>query len=359
MFFNIDQDQGDAINGWLALDNPSEIARIEVVVNGQATEMAADALREDVRDIGVHNTGHVGFTVNASSVSSLAADDDVQIYEKDSGLLVYGRFLPDRHIGAKLMLFDASTMPQAQLSGAISRHFAMNYLMSERLSFETMLVIVNNHMAVSQFIYGRSSYLRYSNYLDEKKYIRAALLRDPFEELAEKLLFCQYVSRSEKLSRIWALFSGLEPVIEMIRDLSLNDRKGLVSAFRGATPEQKLALTSPMTRMLGCLPEDVPVRQHVATALDGLAAMDVVGVRSQFGRFRDLMKGIVGYDLIDTDRFRSFDETPGLAESLRQIGAVEDLLDADVTLYAFVEQAVRTGFENPDAMSEMRDVQSR
>lgn len=55
--------------------------------------------------------------------------------------------------------------------------------------------------------------------------MRAALLRDPFDELAERLHFLNLLSNSDALHLAPNFVTGVTPLIEMARDLPFHDPK--------------------------------------------------------------------------------------------------------------------------------------
>ncbi len=352
MFFNIDADEGGSIRGWLALDNPSAIPSLIVLIPGrEEITLQAGIFRPDVRDLGIHTTGQVGFDVDSTLVPGLDQINEVTIVEAETRLPIFRRFQIEHHLEKKLFLFDCSVMPQRSLLSALLKNFTLSYVNTERFSLETMLVIINNHFTQSLLMVGRSNYNRYSSFLNNAGYIRAALLRPPMEELAERLMFLNLLARSEASSLSGLYTAGIEALAIFARDLPFNDQKGMTAAFRGLTDAQRQALMSPMTRVFGCNFDEFPERRHVSIALENLATMDVVGTRSRFGDFNRLLSGVLGADIFGDAGPVSFASIQGLASSLSRIGAVVDLLDHDLALYSYVDEAVAIGLEGKDVQT--------
>jgi hypothetical protein len=344
MFFNIDSDTGDAISGWIAPDNPSVAPRIAILVPGRAEVLfEANVHREDVRELGLHASGQVGFVVSDAVVPGIANVDDIEIVEADTRIPVYRRFKPDRHLERKLFLFDSSVMPQRRIIQNIAERFALNYANSERYSLETMIVLLNNHFSKSLFFCGRSNFSRYASFLENGGYIRAALLREPLQELAERLLFLSLLSRTDAGHLLPHYTTGLAPLIGFAKDLKFNDQRALLSAFRQINDEQRQALTSPMVRMLGCSVDEMPTHNNVSLALDHLSSLDVVGTRSRYPLFKALLGQFVGGDVLGPEQPTTLSAVQALAETLSRLGIVLDLLEHDIALYAYVEEAVAQG----------------
>lgn len=358
MFFNIDADTGRSISGWLAPDNPSATPRLVIVIPGRADiEVEAGLPRPDVRELGIHSTGLIGFSIGASLIPDLHTLDDVTLLEAQTGMPIYRRFQIGRHLERKLMLFDASLMPQRRILASMGARFALNYPSSERNSLETMIVLINNHMAKSALISGRSNFNRYSGYLVNAGYMRAAILRDPFEELAERIMFLHLLTKSEAAHLAPNFVTGVEPLVDFARDLPLSDHRALLLAFRRLNDDQKLALNSPMVRMLGCNVEETPERRNVSIALDNLASMELVGSRARYEVFNAMLTQLLGADLLGDERPTSFTTVKELAGSLSRIGLVADLLEHDLALYTLADEAIGIGLEGREDEVK-RDTQS-
>lgn len=354
MFFNIDADDGAAIRGWLAPDNPSALPKILVRRPGEEDiEISATIQRPDVRDLGVHATGLVGFLVDDKLVQGLAGVEDIELLEADTGILIYRRFKKGQHIERKFFLFDGSIRPIEKLGGRSRNLFTLTYASTERYAFETMLVLINNSFNKSIFMSGRSSFPRYSHFLSNAKFTTAALLSDPFEELAQRLVILSLIQKSNSTHMLPLLFTGLTALTNFVRDLPLEDPKGILAKFRNVTDEEREALISPMTRMFGCIPGETPERRHVSGALENLASMELVGVRSRFRDFSALLAGILGHDLTGDYEPVVHPSISALADRLSRISLVADLLEADLALYSFAEESIVS------ALSDDGDVVAR
>lgn len=358
MFFSIDIDDGASIRGWLAPDNPSAVPKILVRRPGEDDiEISATVERPDVRDLGVHSTGLVGFIVNDAVVAGLEKIEDIELLEADSGILIYRRFQKGRHLERKFFFFDSSIRPIEKLTRRAKSLFTLTYPSTERYGFETMLVLINNGFNKSIFMSGRSSFPRYSHFLSNAGFKTAALLGDPFEELAQRLILLNLIQKSDASHMLPQLFTGLTTLTGFARDLPLDDQKGLLAKFRLLTEEEREALTSPMTRMFGCIPGETLNRGRVSAALENLSSMDLVGVRSRFSDFKALLAGLLGHDLTDDYEPVVHPSIGALADRLSRISLVTDLLEDDLALYSFAEESIGIALSH-DADAVTRDTQT-
>ena len=340
MNFNIDVDAGSHIAGWLVPDNPSAVPSFFVTVEDQAPiSFSANIERVDVRELGLHRTGHVGFLIDDRLVPNIGDVENLAISEAETGLPLYRRHRNDRYLRTKLILVDVGLMPQFNLTRRIGGRFALSYPMVDRQPLETVNAVIANHSQQSIFIGGQPNWQRSGESAVTRGFVSAALLRDPFEELAERLIFLSYLSRrsSDGISSAFARHAVLS---KFASRLDLEDDRALLSGFRKVTPEERRALRSPMTSIFGCTPDEEPQRRHVSMALDQLARFNVVGTRSRFPEFADLLGGCLGADLVGPHTPEALPQTVELAERLKRIGVVEDLLDEDIALYSFADEAI-------------------
>lgn len=347
MRFCIDIDSGDAISGWLAPDNPAVSPRITVAVPGRDdVEIDGMVIRRDVVDAGYHMTGACGFLVTADMVADLPRLMDIEIREAETRLPIYRRFAPGRDLRKKLFLFDCSVLPQRRLLDRIGGRFSLTYCNTERNGAETTLACIVNPSAQSAFFCGRSSVTRYDDVLTDQGFLRAALMRDPFEELAERLYFLNYIAQ-EGGDAAATYAHGLRSLLDFASDLPFKDPRGVAVAFRAASETQRRELMSPMTRVFGCDVDEPPRHANVTRALQKLAGFDVVGLRANFSMFRDLLAGVLGEDLLEEEEPVAYPAVRALADMLSGIGMVNDLLAEDLALYAHVTDAIDEGLRQP------------
>ncbi|QGM46003.1 hypothetical protein [Methylocystis heyeri] len=346
MKFFVDADTGDSISGWVVLDNPSATPSFIVQIPGRAeTRFDANVVRPDIRDVGMSATDRVGFNLNVEHVADLPELADVTILEAGRGLPIYRRFTSEDKIEKRFYLFDAAVIPQQHIYEAIEKRFALAYRSCERYGLETIISLLTNPTSESMFAAGKLGH-RYDYFLTQKNFIRAALLREPHEDLAERLLLLSLAVKTRKESVIQQYFPQGEQLLDFVRDLSLDNPRQLRAAFGDLPERQRDALLSPVTRTLACDFGEPPREMHIATALDNLATLDLVGTREHFGLFKDLLSEIAGVDLLGDCEISAFGQVRELAETLKKISAVADLIHEDLALYALVTNAIEEGRQN-------------
>lgn len=342
MYFGINSDDGKAIVGFFAPDNPVASATIEVIVNGEVRAARQTWMpRPDIVELGIHSSGLVGFRFDETDVEGLAYCTDVKLRDRDSGLLFFSR-RRSTDIDRGVFIFDASLLvPDTRIIANAQRHFSLVHWQLASKSLETMLVMVTNFFNTSQFFWGAQNLSRIQQHIVEREYVVGAMLRQPFEDLAESLAVLAILASPSGERHRGAVPKTHWSLLEFAAALDFTDRKALSASFDRLSREQRLALVSPMTRMLACTPDQTPTWRSISIALDHLATMNVVATRDRFSLFGALLEPLIGVDLLRGCEARS-DRIAELAQTLGTISAVEDLVAEDLELYKAVSAAVET-----------------
>jgi len=352
MLFHIEADQGTQIVGWLMPDNPSETPSVLVILpDGKEIEVIATLAKPEVvetlRDaFGFHHaTGIIGFLIDETIFPNLAEMQEFEIVSKDGRVPIYRRFQISRHLEKHFCYFDVAVMPQRRIQRALRDHFTLCYPQAQRYPMETLLALIVNRSATSVAVTGRPSFTRHISSFREKGYTVVALLRDPYEELAERLVFIKTLAQSRAGHLLPFFLSDALDLIEFASDMPIGDPKSIMAKFRGATPGQREALTSPMTRLFACGIDEVPQHRHVSLALDNLAGIDLVGVRSRFTDFCSVLATMLERDVLGVEKLDVPNNVAELCGVLAQLGIVSDLLEHDLNLYAHASKAVDAGLD--------------
>jgi hypothetical protein len=347
MLFHIDADDGARILGWVVPDNPGTTPSVVIVIpDREEIRVAATLDRGDVVELGFHHaTGMIGFVIDETIVPDLAEIQEIEILEGEGRIPIYRRYQISRHLEKKLCYFDLSIMPQRRILQRLSGHFALTYNYAQRYPLETMMMIVNNFSANSVLITGRPNFIRQYGLLKNAGYIIAAVLRDPYEELAERLIFINLLATSKAAHLLPQFVSDIPALVDFARDISFGDPKALVAKFRASTREQRDAMMSPMTRVFGCGLAELPEHRHVSVALDNLGTVDAVGVRARFADFRSVLSNVLGADVLGHDDLEMFDKVREARDLLSKVGMASDLLENDLNLYSYASEAINTGLD--------------
>jgi len=337
MQFNIDQDTGNVISGWVVPDNPSAVPKLRLSARGRPDiEISANLPRPDIRALGLHSTGMVGFGIDETIVPGLPALTDLALLETSSNVLLHRRFdgLP-----RKLLLLDISMTPEASsaLLRQLGERFSLAYEAVERYPFDTLYAILNNQVTMSVYAAGRLSFVRYQHVLQANGYICAALLRHPFEDLALRLQVAWRIAHGDELASLYG--TDLLPLVELVRTVDAGDLQHLKATLGGLSVEQAAAISNPLTKALACSIDEIPERRHVALALENLATMNITGSHARFALFRSSLSEMLGEDMLGS-LSPTLDKTvTDVVAVLARIEFIRKLLRLDLALYSYIEDA--------------------
>ena len=335
-------DAGTSITGRLAPDNPAVIPKLVVASpeNRQEAELEANVLRTDLKDLGLHATGMAGFVIDEQFVPGLSKLADLEVRDAMTRILIYRRFLPARHLERKLFFYSQYAMPQIQIETLLSRRFAQSYHAVEQHSYDTLFCIINMHHCNSLFVSGRPRYFRYQQLLRERGFTIVTLLREPYEELAERFLFIRYASQSNTPSFAANYMTGLEPLVQVVKKIDFADREFIAAALKSLGSAQREAIANPFIKSIACQLDETAEAKHVSIALDNLAGMDLVGTAARFNEFKATLRDLIGVDVLGEAELSTVSWVPIIADHLRQIPSVDGLLAHDLELYTHVSKAL-------------------
>jgi hypothetical protein len=341
MLFHFDLYDGRLI-GWVLPDNPSAMPRIKISGPGASfIELEANSLRTDLRDSGYHETGMAGFVIDDKVFPYLSeVIDEIEIRESESNTLVYRRFQPGGHLPIKLLRLELRAMPDPETENLFAKHFALYYGAAQRYPQDTLFGILNNSAIKSIYVSGHPNYQQYEQVLRDREYKIIMLIRNPYEEMAERLLFARYASNPNAPAFVADHMYGLGPLKEMVKDVKFDDIGSLRAAFNAMTDPQKQTLNNPLVRALACSLDERPKAAHVEIALSKLSRMDLVGLRNRFGEFKSILPELLGVDVFGNHELTNLSWVTQIVEQLSDIKQVRNLIALDLDLYSFAEEAV-------------------
>ena len=193
MLFNIEVDEGTRIVGYLVSDAFSGSPSLRIT-DGQQDLLILPCREERAALVaaGRHDTGRCGFTIDEATISNLAQLDALEIYDQETNFLIYRRRPPSQVTQKRIFRLETHLFPLWHLDDELKRYFQFFYKGIERHGRETttQLFLLNN--SASLYLSGRLIFKTYDNYINDT-FNCIALLRDPYTELAERILALKYV----------------------------------------------------------------------------------------------------------------------------------------------------------------------
>lgn len=345
MLFDIDDDDGLRITGWVVPDHPSAEPAVIVATDGAARRrVPATRYRRTLKEERLHATGICGFVVDQATCPELRPGEGVALYEEGSNVLIYRRASAGDLVTRHFHLETEPALPLGDLRGL----FQMSYGSVEFLGEESVVSILSIAFTPSVFVSGAVLYRRFEPYLKSGGFRRSILLGDPGRALAARLIGVKDLSRQEGARAGWRSL-GRAALIESFSNIDLTDAGALTRAFLRLPDEAILTLADPLTRQLaGRDAQDALRDEHVGTALDSLASFDAIGFdddRSAFLRTVESMLG-PGVNLGSEPA-----DPPGLfavAAALELCSPASDLVQLDQTVVATAREAfAEAGIRSP------------
>jgi hypothetical protein len=341
MLFNVDEDQRQRITGYLVPDSFSSRGHIRVSSEGRdLAVIETTELKMPLVVAGRHGTGLCGFAVDETSVPGLGTMADVEIADADSGVLIYRRAPPEKFIPLKLLRIETHMVPLRRIDRAIAGRFSYVYREAERAGLESATQMFHLIHAQSLYIAGRLAYKAFED-LIMRDFKIVCMINDPYEELAERMLLLRHAAR--RVGRLDLRDSiAFATATAFVANLDLNDEKDLRRNFGRIGPEVAGPLTSPLVRQLTTRnADDMPRSSFLATALEVLASCAIVGRREESDSFASALAGLLGLAIDCVPVIGRCNAAISLAERLKPIRAVQDLLEFDLILYHQVVEAFK------------------
>lgn len=340
MLFNIEVDEGNRIVGYLVPDSFSESPSLRIT-DGQKELLTFRCNEERAALVaaGRHQDGRCGFTIDDSIVANLAQQTALEIYDDATNILIYRRRPPAEVTQRRILRLETHLLPLWRLDNAVEKNFQFFHKGIERPGRETttQLFLLNN--SSSLYLSGRLIFRAYDNYINET-FNCAALLRDPYAELAERLLTLKHIRGFGQELLGERDFLAFRPAIEFAEAIEI-DEKVLHRAF-AAMPKAVIAnLANPLTRQLAARgPDEIPTKGAIATALSTLSSFAVLGVRERQDIFLAQFGDLVGMAAQVLPPASDFVETAELSRYLKEVPEAGLLLEQDLDVYHHVESAI-------------------
>ena len=352
MLFNIERDEGRCIVGYMVPDTFSRSCSLRVTDGDK--ELLILQCREERAALvaaGRHETGRCGFAIDDTMIADLAELQTIEIYDQETGLLIYRRRPPDQLIQKRIFRLETHLVPLWRLDDRLERHFQFFHKGIERHGLETTTQMFLLNYSSSLYLAGRIPFKAFENYIDET-FTCTTLFRDPYTELAERLLTLGIVRKvADKVQLLGARdMMSYGPALDFSEQIKV-DSKVLHRAF-AAMPKAAIAiLSNPLTRLLAARRADeVPGKGAVATALGTLSRFASVGLREGEDLFLAQLAAMLGIDAASLPATADFSKTLELSALLREVPEVQLLIEKDLDVYHHTKSAIEKALaEQADA----------
>ena len=339
MLFSVEYDHGSTIKAYLVPDTGGSAGVVRLRSKGdELLTLSATDERPELVAAGRHSTGMCGFTIDESIVPNLASYEDLEILEATSGLMIYRRRAPS-FIDAKVFRLETHLLPLWRIDDSLKDRFQFWYKGVDRHGRETstqVFCISNNN---STYISGRLLFSNVQFYLSQG-YRAIAMFRDPFDELAERMIVLKNVGlqATELLGARDAM--TYEPVIEALAEIENFDRASCKRFFKRADAQVFSVLNNPLVRQLTSNNlDEIPTKSCISTALQVLAGFEVLGLRSDAAGYSQAVAETFDLAPSSVPVMTEFARVTELGHVLRDIKDAELILEHDLELYDHTSRA--------------------
>lgn len=340
MLFNLEYDLGSAIFAYLVPDSLAAPAILRARGEGRDLgTIEANETREALVAAGRHPSGRCGFRIDETLIPGLSRMSDLELREAETDVLVYRRYPAEAGIPHRLFRLETHLLPLWRLDDVLEAEFHMWYKGIDRYGRETSTQIFCLDRYASLYASGRLLYKSYEYYLS-KGFKTIAILRDPYDELAERILILKHIGpHAEKLLGMRDALT-FEPVIACLEELESFAEADLKRFFRHLPGVAISALANPLARQLTShTPDEMPSNASLAAALDALASFEILGLRTEAGTFLHALSDLCGLDVETMPGVDEFPLVRELGRRLRSISSIESFLEKDLELYQLTTKA--------------------
>ena len=339
MLFSVTNDTGSRIEAYSIPDHYSGQSNLSLFSGGELLTTVEPNVHNP-HAMERHETGQVGFAIDESMVPGLAAIDDLEIRDADTGVLIYRRTSAPVSPHAFFRL-ETQMFPLWRIDQALKPHFRFWWDRIDKYSAETATQILHYYPFGSTYASGRLLYRNYE-YCIYSRQKSAIMMQEPFEEMAERLLLFKRLGSdvnrllNERDAMIFA------PILEVAQSLDSFDEAELRRVLGKADVKTLNLLSNPVARQLtAASPSDPAPADAVSKSLKLLSEFDVVGTRDYAHLFTEAIAELLDVNPMELPRL---DRTPKLrkiAASLRAVGWIDALIEADLELYHHIQAALK------------------
>jgi hypothetical protein len=350
MIFNIYHDGGDRVCGTVIPDSYSSICRIRASVLGRKVGVfPTDEFNQGVRDVGAHETGLVNFSITEEKLPGLATFEDLELHEADSNLLLYRRFRPGM-ISQKFLRLETQLLPLWRLDEAVKHRFQQYYREIEALGRGCTTQLF--HLSQDSIYASGRILIKNFMFCVDNGFKFIAMVRDPYEELAERLLVMNKIEKGGVNPLGERELMNLREAIDYSGSLPIDNERAFTRALRRMPMDVAMSLANPVVRQFSTsILDEQPSQGGVAAALDVLAQSSLVGLRVESEQFASSFGELVSEDLTNISLFPVFPKVIELAEIIRGSGYCDTILEKDLELYGYVLESRRRAAMDADSFA--------
>jgi hypothetical protein len=343
MLFDLQEDIGFKITAYVVPDSGGKTPSICIFNKGiEVLRVKANHAIPALVAAGRHATGLCGFSIDESVLPGLSEMTELELVEQETNLLIYRRCPADVIEDLRMFRLETHLLPLWRLDDVLKPKFQHWYKGIERFGLETSTQVFCPTNCNSSYISGRLLYKNYELYL--KKGMKViTILRDPYDELAERLLILKNVaSRAEAILGTRDAMN-MAPIMEILNGFHEFNSEACKKLFKQAAKPVFECLANPIVRQLTTsVSNEVLGRSAIANALGVLASFELVGLRSHSEEFSGALAEMLALDEAALPALGEHERITEFSQYLRDLPMVESLIEKDLELFHVVLSAFKT-----------------
>jgi hypothetical protein len=342
MLFSIDVDRGEEIVGWILPDNPNATPKVNVLTANASISIEATVYRPLLKEQGLHNHGICGIVIDKHNCPGIEQANELKIVEASTGVLVYQRRAAT-NIDGKLLRVETQLALSQSVNQILRPYFQIFYQLFEAVPEETAKSILRIAYSSSIYIAGRI-FPRAIDLLARAQGFRFGIvLRDPYEELAERLVLMRWSAERDKKVVGSILGDRVAEAAGPLSSIDLTSVQGLKKGLPLLDPQAAARyLSNPLARQLSCFDEGADLEADaVAMSLEYLSTFDACGLRSNLPATLELFAAVMNANApFESPPVKISVEIEALADRLREVPYSEELVGQDLRIYRTACQAL-------------------
>lgn len=344
MLFDVEEDSGSRVVGYLVPDSFTASSRIQILNDGVALlDLDANTIRPSVIAAGRHNNGMCGFVLSEDNVPGIAELYNLEIRDAASQFPIYHRFREGIHVPVKLLRLETCHIRSSYLDQQLSKHFQLAHIMADRFGRETVTQTLMMKGTTSCYVSARFPYREFEFSIDDS-FRRLCILKDPYTELAQTILALSEKNSDREPSLGLREQLSLGDCLEFFSYFNFRNKTELQNAFARLPPAIETELANQLARLLAARTSDeTPRSTYVASALESLSTVDVVGIYERPITYLKSLEELLGAT-ISAEPLEATESILNLAQELRSISSIQTLLDMDMQVYETVRAALAAHF---------------
>lgn len=340
MLFSIDYDHGSEISLYLVPDTGGSVPSLRIVSdNVELMVLSSNEERPELVGAGRHSTGMCGFVLNEKTLPGITGMHSLDLIDVDTGISVYRRARPE-FIRQKIFRLETHLLPLWRIDDALKDRFQYWYRGIDRRGYETSQQVFCIADLESAYISGRL-FIKSVEYYLNTGFKSVAMFRDPYEELAERLIILKNVT--EKTKELLGPRDAMtfEPVMDYLAaEVPELEEEPLRRMFKRGPQDVLAPLNNPLVRQLSCAnPNEMPRKTALGESLLALSAFEIVSLRSDAAHFSEALGETLGLPGGAVPTMTEFGRVIELSKKLKAIPEVEAVLDYDMNIFEQTKHA--------------------